>query len=190
MSESVLFRTAFVALLSCALGCVAQASAAEELPPPAARQIDFVKDVQPIFASACLKCHGPLLQEGEYRLDVREIALTKGAANAPNIVPKKSADSPLIQFVAGQVDGMQMPAKGAKLTREQIGILRAWIDQGAHWPDSASAKVEDKLAWWSLQPLKSAPLPVAAGANPLDSFIRAKLAEQKLLPSPRAERRI
>lgn len=163
---------------------------AEELPPPAARQIDFVKDVQPIFASVCLKCHGPLLQEGEYRVDSREHALTKGAAYAPNIIPKKSAESPLIQFVAGQVDGMQMPAKGAKLTREQIGVLRAWIDQGAVWPDSASTKVEDKLAWWSLQPLKAVPLPNVVATHPLDAFIRAKLTEQKLHPSPRADRRV
>lgn len=171
------------------LGCVVGLQA-EELPPPAARQIDFVKDVQPIFAAACLKCHGPLLQEGEYRVDSREHALTKGSAFAPNIIPKKSANSPLIQFVAGQVDGMQMPAKGAKLTREQIGVLRAWIDQGAVWPDSASTKVEDKLAWWSLQPLKSVSLPNVIAAHPLDAFIRAKLAEQKLQPTPRADRRV
>ena len=163
---------------------------AEELPPPVARQVDFVKDVQPIFIANCVKCHGPLLQEGEYRIDVREIALTKGAAYAPNIIPKKSTESPLIQFVAGQVDGMLMPAKGAKLTREQIGILRAWIDQGANWPDTVAGKVEDKLAWWSLQPLKTGPLPVSAGANPLDSFIRAKLADEKILPSPRTDRRV
>jgi mono/diheme cytochrome c family protein len=185
-------RNPLLRLLLCCgifLGSVL-ASQAEELPPPAARQIDFVKDVQPIFVAACLKCHGPLLQEGEYRVDVREQALTKGAAFAPNIIPKKSADSPLIQFVAGQVDGMQMPAKGAKLTREQIGILRAWIDQGAVWPDSASAKVEDKLAWWSLQTLKYVPLPKVAVAHPLDAFIRAKLAEQNLHPSPRADKRV
>ena len=163
----------------------------EELPPAAARKIDFVKDVQPIFAAACLKCHGPQLQEGEYRLDVREMALTKGAAFAPNIIPKKSADSPLIQFVAGQVEGMQMPAKGKKLTAEQIGILRAWIDQGADWPDSATVKADDKLAWWSLQPLKSSVVPISVGdAHPVDAFIRAKLGEQGLHPSPRADRRV
>src|SRR5690349_24962953 len=89
-------------LLGCSIFC-SGASAAEELPPPAARTIDFVKDVQPIFVANCLKCHGPLLQEGEYRVDVREIAITKGAAFAPNIIPQKSADSPLIQVVAGQV---------------------------------------------------------------------------------------
>jgi hypothetical protein len=164
---------------------------ADELPPPVARQVDFVKDVQPIFKAACIKCHGPELQEGDYRLDVREIALTKGANYAPNIIPKKSADSPLIQFVAGQIDGMLMPAKGAKLTPEQIGVLRAWVDQGADWPESASTHVEDKFAWWSLQPLRELPLPVAAPiANPVDAFVRAKLHQNKWQPAPRAERRV
>src|SRR5687767_822415 len=129
-----------IAVCALVFATLPTATAAKELPPPAQRTIDFVKDVQPIFRAACIKCHGPELAESEYRLDVREIALTKGAAYAPNIVPKKSAESPLIQFVAGQVDGMQMPAKGTKLTAKQIGILRAWIDQGANWPDSASAK--------------------------------------------------
>ena len=87
----------------------------------------------------------------------------------------------------GQVDGMQMPAKGAKLTREHIGILRAWIDQGAHWPDSASAKNEDKLAWWSLQPIRNVPLPTAAESHPLDAFIRAKLTELEKSPEENAE---
>src|SRR5215212_3831164 len=153
--KSIRFRIPNMAWTALVLlgGLTSVTFSADELPPAVKRPIDFVKDVQPIFAAACIKCHGPALQEGEYRLDVREIALTKGANYAPNIIPKKSADSPLIQFVAGQIDGMLMPAKGEKLTAEQIGILRAWIDQGANWPESASVKVDDKLAWWSLQPL-------------------------------------
>lgn len=180
-------------LLLLAVACCAALgeSRGVELPPAATRKVDFVKDVQPIFAAHCLKCHGPQLQEGEYRLDVRETALTKGAAFAPNVIAKKSADSPLIQFVAGQVEGMQMPAKGPKLTAEQIGILRAWIDQGADWPDSATVKADDKLAWWSLQPLRGPPVPLSPGdEHPLDAFIRAKLREQRLQPSPPASRRV
>ena len=130
-----------------------------DMPPAALRSVDFVKDVQPILQAACLKCHGPLRQEGEYRLDVRHVALTGGASYAPNIVPFDSASSPLIQFVAGESDGMQMPSKGQRLSDEQIGILRAWIDQGATWPDSANEKIEDRMAWWSLQPDTARPPP-------------------------------
>ncbi len=116
---------------------VATAAAADSptLPAPAARTVDFVKDIQPIFEAQCVKCHGPEKQKGGYRLDDRKIALTGGDDHAPNIHPGKSAESPLIQFVAGLDPDMKMPAKGDPLTAEQIGLLRAWIDQGAVWPE-------------------------------------------------------
>ena len=68
---------------------VATASAAE-VPPPAGRPVDFVKDIQPIFEAKCVKCHGPEKQKSEYRLDVKSIALTGGENHAPNVVPEKA----------------------------------------------------------------------------------------------------
>ena len=108
-------RIAFIANI---LFIFSSGSAFADMPPAALRSVDFVKDVQPILHTACLKCHGPLRQEGEYRLDVRHVALTGGASYAPNIVPFDSASSPLIQFVAGESDGMQMPSKGQRLSDE------------------------------------------------------------------------
>ena len=162
-----------------------------EIPPAVQRSVEFIKDVQPILQAACLKCHGPLRQEGEYRLDVRHIAIKGGASYAPSIIPFDSASSPLIQFVAGQTEGMQMPAKGKRLSDEQIGILRAWIDQGATWPDSANEKLDDRMAWWSLQPLKFFPPPIREDSmHPIDAFVREKLEEKGLHPAPPAEPRI
>ena len=168
---------------------VATAAAADppRLPAPAARTVDFVKDIQPIFEAHCVKCHGPEKQKGGYRLDDRKVALTGGDDHAPNIHAGKSAESPLIQFVAGLDPDMRMPAKGDPLTAEQVGLLRAWIDQGAVWPESASLAKKDPLDWWSLKPLVRPPVPVAEGKpkakNPIDAFIGAKLAEKKLWPS-------
>ncbi|MDX1928176.1 MAG: PSD1 and planctomycete cytochrome C domain-containing protein [Pirellulaceae bacterium] len=153
------------------------------------RPISFVEDVQPILKAACIKCHGPLRQEGEYRLDVREVALTGGANYAPNIIPNNAADSPLMHFVTGQVDDMLMPAKGNRLTAQQIDILRAWIDQGAIWPDSANNQEDAKGDWWSLRPLTHADVPHHASAHhPIDAFVRSKLEEHALSPAPRAEK--
>ena len=58
-----------------------------------------------------------------------------------------------MQFVAGLDKDMRMPPKGELLSAEQVGLLRAWIEQGAVWPDSASAKKRDPLDWWSLKPI-------------------------------------
>src|SRR5688572_31583940 len=77
---------------------------ANDLPPAASRAIDYSTDVQPILRRACYECHGPTKEKSGYRLDVRSVALTGGESYAPNIVVGKSAESPLIQFVAGTGD--------------------------------------------------------------------------------------
>src|SRR5262245_9810478 len=101
-----------------------------KLPPAATRPVDFAKDIQPIFANNCYGCHGPLRQEAAFRLDSKDVALVGGDLG-PAIVPGKSAESQLVQFVSGAVEGKLMPKKGDRLGAEQIGLIRAWIDQGA-----------------------------------------------------------
>jgi cytochrome c553 len=170
-----------------AAGVVAAPIEVAKLPPPAPGTIDFVKDIQPIFEAHCLKCHGPEKQKGGYRLDDQKVALTGGDDHAPNIHAGKSAESPLIRFVAGLDPDLKMPSKGDPLTAEQIGLLRAWIDQGAVWPESASLAKRDPLDWWSLKPLARPPVPIVVGRpkarNPIDAFVNAKLADKKLWPS-------
>src|SRR5438874_13642705 len=68
-----------------------------KLPTPATRQVDFGKDIQPIFRAHCLGCHGPKKQEAEFRLYAKEIAL-KGGELGPAIVPGNSAESLVCQL--------------------------------------------------------------------------------------------
>ncbi|MGV3755681.1 MAG: DUF1553 domain-containing protein [Verrucomicrobiota bacterium] len=157
-------------------------------------KVDFVRDIQPIFQQACLKCHGPETQKNSYRLDAKAIALTGGDYHAPNIILGKSSESPLIRFVSGQDEKLMMPPKGERLTERQIALLKAWIDQGAVWPEGASVKLEDKLDWWSLKPLVKPGVPKVQGSkfkvqNPIDVFVVAKLVEKGLPQPPEAERR-
>ena len=177
-------------LVVLAAGAAIAAPDISGLPPPTGRPVDFVKDIQPIFEAKCAKCHGAEKQKGGYRLDDKAVALNGGDEHAPNIRPGKSAESPLIHFVAGLDPDMKMPSKGDPLTAGDIGLLRAWIDQGALWPESASVAKKDPLDWWSLRPLVRPAVPVVAGvSHPIDAFIRAGLAEKKLAPSPEADRR-
>ena len=134
--------SAALAALSVGLRAFA-ADAVDEskLPPPAAAQVDFLRDIQPIFSDRCLKCHGPQKPKSGFRLDSREMLL-KGGENGVAVVSGQSARSPLIHYVARLVPGMEMPpeGKGDPLSTEQIGLLRAWIDQGATWGGKAAAR--------------------------------------------------
>src|SRR4051794_38686732 len=97
-------------LLGLALALVARLSAAE-LPHAVTRPIDFVADVQPILSSRCYECHGEKKQKAELRWDVKGSALGTGE-HGVRIVPGKSADSLMIQLVAGMKGAdMRMPAK-------------------------------------------------------------------------------
>ena len=100
-----------------------------KLPPAANVKVDFLKDVQPILAQKCHSCHGDTVQQSGLRLDHRQNAL-RGGDYGPVIVPGKSAESKLIRRVVNGDGGLQMPPTGP-LSDDEIGILRAWIDQGA-----------------------------------------------------------
>lgn len=162
-----------------------------KLPPAATRPVDFVRDIQPIFTEHCHSCHGDKRSEANFRLDAKEIALAGGELG-PAILPGKGAESLLVQAVAGVKPDLVMPKKGARLSAEQVGLLRAWIDQGAVWPESASVKVADTRNHWAFKAPQRPPLPKVKntkwGRNPIDAFILAALEHEKLAPSPEADR--
>lgn len=162
-----------------------------DLPAPSKRTIDFVKDIQPLFAQHCYKCHGPDKQQGGLRLDIKKAAL-EGGDSGNVIEPAKSAESMLIEYVAGIDPDKIMPPKGDRLTAEQIGLLRAWIDQGANWPEDAPGNVLQKSQHWAFQPIRRPPLPGVKNANwvknPIDAFILARLEREGVEPAPEADR--
>ena len=126
-----------------------------KLPPPAEVKVDFDRDVRPIFESSCFRCHGPEKPKSKFRLDNRESALKGGENNKDDIVPGDSAKSRLIHYVARLAEDLEMPpeGKGEPLTPEQVGLLRAWIDQGAQWP--AGSETAQRAATFSVTPTLS-----------------------------------
>jgi WD40 repeat protein len=117
------------------------AKAPASLPPAAEKEIDFARDIEPILTAKCLKCHGEKKPKSNYRLDGREAAI-KGGEIGGAIVPGKSAESNLIKFVAGLDKDIKMPPPPADpLTPAEVGILRAWVDQGLKWPEKAAPVV-------------------------------------------------
>ncbi len=126
-------------LLFLALGCTAFAADVDEskIPPAAGIKVDFTRDIKPILETSCFRCHGPEKPRSRFRLDNRESAL-KGGDNGVDIIPANSAKSPLIHYVSRLVTDMEMPppGKGEPLTKLQIALFRAWIDQGVAWEKS------------------------------------------------------
>lgn len=194
-------------------GPSARADDPVSLPPAAAGMVDFVAEIQPIFARRCVECHGPQKQKSGYRLDNQPIALRGGDSGHRAIVPGNSADSALLRLLATTDRDERMPPKGDPLSAAEIGLVRAWIEQGAKWPESASVRVDDPRDWWSLQPLRRPPVGVQSGparpaareqdpgargrdagapaveVNAVDALVRARLKSAGGKPSPEADRR-
>lgn len=122
-------------LLAARRGNLFAAEPPQNLPPSAGVKINFDRDIRSVLENSCLRCHGPQKPRSNFRLDYREGALAGGDDNTNDIVPGDSRDSVLIAYVARQVPDLEMPpaGRGAPLTPQQIGLLRAWIDQGANW---------------------------------------------------------
>jgi mono/diheme cytochrome c family protein len=200
-----------LALLLCAVATQAVAAGpksdgdydAADLPKPARRTVQFVADVHPILARHCISCHGPDKQKGGLRLDSRDAALTGGSSYGPAIVPGKSADSPLVQFMAHLESGMEMPPDEERLPDQSIALVRAWIDQGAKWPSRPGGRAAEHMALgnqelifkkaamhWSLQPLRKVdPRTFGAGPVTIDGFIADKLRNEGLNRSEPADAR-
>jgi mono/diheme cytochrome c family protein len=166
--------------------------APSSLPPAATRQVDFATDIQPIFEQNCYGCHGPKKQESSFRLDQKADAMKGGeTVGASAIVPGKSAESVLIQAVARVHPELKMPKKGEPLTAKEVGLLRAWIDQGAVWPESAAHAKDINQHWAFKAPVKSK-LPAVKDKTwvrtPIDHFVLARLEKEGLKPSPEADK--
>ena len=151
-------------------------------------KVDFAKDIQPIFQTSCYGCHGPNKQMAGLRLDSNKSALAKV------IVPGKAGESELYRRIAGIGDQARMPMKGEALKPEQIALIKAWIDQGAEWPEESAIRNPQsaiKKHWAFIPPSRPA-LPEVKNRSwiktPIDRFILARLEKEGLTPSPEADR--
>jgi hypothetical protein len=115
----------------------------------------------------------------------------KGGERGNDIVPGKSAESLLISAVA-HADELKMPKKGEKLSDEQVGVLRAWIDQGAKMPEKIAGEKDPAQHWAFKTPTRpkvpKVQNPKSKIQNPVDAFVLARLEKEKLQPSPEANK--
>lgn len=151
------------------------------------KNVDFERDIEPIFKTSCVGCHGPRRQMAGLRMDDRASVVGKIA------LPGKSAESPLYRRIAGAGDDARMPLGMDALPAEKIELIKRWIDEGAQWPEKSAGAEKVERHWAFVAPVRPAIPHVSNSAwvkNPIDSFILAKLDKKGLAPSTEAEKRV
>jgi mono/diheme cytochrome c family protein len=159
--------------------------------PESPDKVDFAKDIQPILEKSCYACHGPKQQMAGLQLDSKKLAFD-GGQSGKAIVPGKSAESHLYQRVAGIGDQARMPMGGQPLDAAQIVLIRAWIDQGAEWPEGVGTGAAEVKKHWAFIAPQGPEIPKVSNEkwviNPIDRFVLARLEREGLAPSPEADR--
>ncbi len=137
---------------------------------------DYSREIQPLLAEHCLECHGPDESKGGLVLTTLEAATKALKSGARGIIPGKPEASEVIARITTTDLDDRMPPKAKKpLKPQEVELLKRWIQEGAKFE-----------AHWAYQPLKRAPVPT--GVHPVDHFVHTRLAEQKIAPSPQADR--
>jgi mono/diheme cytochrome c family protein len=161
-------------------------------PPGVSRSVDYARDIRPILEARCYACHGPKKQKAGLRLDEKAAAFRGGSDGVEAIRSGHASESELIRRVGSHDPEERMPPEGDRLTSDQVGILRAWIDQGANWPEELSeASVKARGHWAFRPPIRPAVPAVRTpdwSRTPIDRFILARLETEGLSPSPNADR--
>lgn len=111
-------------------------------------RIHFEKHIQPILEQNCVSCHNPDKDKGGWILSTKKQAFETGD-NAPNIVaffPEKSGLYTLTALDADDDDLMPPAKSGGPLKKDEIDLLKAWIEQGAVWPEGVTLEAKEKAA--------------------------------------------
>lgn len=144
-------------------------------------QLDYQRDVRPVLAAKCFKCHGPdeETREADLRLDIS----TQSSLDSGIIVPGKPQASELVRRITSHSDLEVMPPSDSKLTLtpEERRLLTLWIEQGGKYAQH-----------WAFEPPVPPELPGVNDANwvrnPVDRFILSRIEQAGLEPSPEADR--
>ncbi len=189
MSFRHFFGSVFLAL---------SASAAEQAAIPTAAQLEFFeKEVRPVLADHCYKCHGKEKQKSGLRLDSRA-SILKGGEVGPVVVPGKPETSRLILSInhVKAKDVEPMPNADKKIPAKDIAALTEWVRQGLPWPAETSPVAHDPNKHWAFKTVATPAPPVLSPADeamvrqPLDRFVLAKLRSEGLGFNPEAPREV
>ncbi|HIK61806.1 MAG TPA: DUF1549 domain-containing protein, partial [Planctomycetes bacterium] len=149
--------------------------------PSGDRTLRFATDVRPILSEHCFPCHGfdENKREAGLRFDQREGAFNLLPSGGHAIVPGEPENSLLVARTSATDSSERMPPAefNRPLNADQVATLEQWIKEGAKWEEH-----------WSFAPVADdAPPATTESLKPIDAFIRARLAQSSLEPSPEAD---
>ena len=151
-------------------------------------EVGFEKDIQPLLKEKCYKCHNHEKQKGGLDLTLKRSAFSVSDSGYPALVENSLEKSELWHRIITDEEDDLMPPKNGPLSESEKKLLKAWIEQGAVWPE---AKGEIKKHWAYISPEKP-PLPKGVDQtwvkNEVDAFILAKMKEGGLTPNPPASK--
>lgn len=169
----------------------------------------FELHVRPLLVEKCGDCHSGMPDAEAVLAFGSRQSLLKGGEFGPAVIPGRAEDSLLIQSVRRIHKELRMPPDDEDaLTRDEIGILTRWVNEGAVWgnesatpsgrqPKNVEQKSTDTLLGsdlWSLQPVKAVVPPSVEDArwsrSKIDRFVEAARRQQGLTPTRRADRRM
>ena len=157
-----------------------------QLPPAAQVPVDFARDIRPIFEASCVQCHARGKNKGSFSLETRQDFVEGGETGVPALAGK-SAESLVVAMISGLDPESVMPKKGKTLTKDQVAVFRAWIDQGMVWPKEINFHKHEPA---NLRPRELADIAVPPSAlpaleNPIDRFVDAGFAKNQIAwPAP------
>lgn len=150
--------------------------------------IDYSSAVKPILNKHCLSCHGGVRRNGGFGLLTQEDAFAPTESGKSAIVPGHPEKSELIKRLTATDPEERMPYDAPPLTKTEIAILTKWVEEGANWERH-----------WAYEPVKKPAVPGSGrllsafgnkgwGTNEVDAFALEKMRENKLDPSPEADK--
>ena len=139
----------------------------EKLPPAAGHKVSFSKEIYPLLEQSCTKCHGKGKAKGGFSIETR-VQLLAGGDTGASVVVGNSAGSYLVELVSGIDPDNVMPQKGSRFTPEQVGLVRAWIDQGLEWEEGVNFAKAPVL---NLKPRRPE-LPGPEVGHPIDRLLK------------------
>ncbi len=156
-----------------------------------ARDVDYLRDVKPIFKRHCYSCHGSLKQEGNLRVDTAA-AMARGGESGSAIESGNVDGSYLLSRIRDEDESTRMPQGSAPLSAQEISIITAWVEQGAAGPADEKPEADPRDHWAFRRPLRPDVPQIASLSlvirNPIDAFVADEYRQHQLQPVEEADK--